>query len=107
MLGLNNQFDSYFTQNNQNINKEKGFNVLNAKETEILNPESKKRKTDVYIINNDKNISKKINQRYNLKDTEVIQIPNSTGVIAFSKQSANFLIILNYITFIIDIKLVN
>ena len=66
MFGLNNQFDSYFTQNNQNINKEKGFNVLNSKETEILNPESNKRKNNVYIINIDTNVSKKISLRYNL-----------------------------------------
>ena len=45
----NNQIENYFSQNNRNNNKEIRFNVLNASETEILNPNKKENNLNSYI----------------------------------------------------------
>ena len=49
MLDSNNQFEKYFSLNNLNNRKEQGYNVLNARESEILNPPKNETFHNIYI----------------------------------------------------------
>jgi len=87
IFGHKKQFEDYFSHNNS---KEIGYNVLNATESDILISNNIENSQNIYIINTHINISNLICHKNNIKDNDVVQIPNSAGGNCFFKAISQF-----------------